>query len=329
MEIIFIADSLEINGGCIMFLETLSAFKRYTQHNVQGYVVSKTGQYGRNNLVSELLPKSYLGEVIKSIRYEEISSIDFKNKIVVHHRNAHTKPIITGSPYFVINHTVDEISRIKDFQSATIISVCEYIKVISKRYVDSIVVLNGIENKDIAEIEPSKLDAGFRTGRCHRLVGNKFHKESLQFLKSIKLKDHRHFIIGPIENSNNVMPETTDVKHFGPIFDRAKKLSILKSLDVYFYDTYVKEGASVAILESLACGVPVIAKPLGGNVELIKSGVNGFLVKDYKEAREKLELLHKDRPYLDRLKQSTLEDFNSRLHISNMVSKYNREFQNA
>ena len=38
------------------------------------------------------------------------------------------------------------------------------------------------------------------------------------------------------------------------------------------------EGFSNAVIEYMACGVPVVASATGGNVELVKEGVNGHLV---------------------------------------------------
>lgn len=38
----------------------------------------------------------------------------------------------------------------------------------------------------------------------------------------------------------------------------------------------IMEPCSVAILESLALGIPVIASRSGGSVDLIKNGLNGF-----------------------------------------------------
>jgi glycosyltransferase involved in cell wall biosynthesis len=39
------------------------------------------------------------------------------------------------------------------------------------------------------------------------------------------------------------------------------------------------EGFSNAILEAMACGLPVIATDVGGNAEAVQDGVNGFVIK--------------------------------------------------
>src|SRR5258708_34058877 len=50
---------------------------------------------------------------------------------------------------------------------------------------------------------------------------------------------------------------------------REASVSVLPSLS---------EGLSNSLLESMACGVPVIAARVGGNPEVVEHGVTGFLV---------------------------------------------------
>lgn len=103
-------------------------------------------------------------------------------------------------------------------------------------------------------------------------------------------------------------------------------MSILKALDFYFYETFGHEGASIAILESLACGVPVLCKDFGGNSELIQNGVNGYILNSREEFLMRMKDLQ-DPEKLASLKQSTIDDFEKRLHVRNAASKYMQLFE--
>jgi glycosyltransferase involved in cell wall biosynthesis len=52
---------------------------------------------------------------------------------------------------------------------------------------------------------------------------------------------------------------------------------ILKTIDVFVLPS-LAEGIALTLLEAMASGLPVIATNVGGNPELIDSGVNGQLV---------------------------------------------------
>lgn len=52
-----------------------------------------------------------------------------------------------------------------------------------------------------------------------------------------------------------------------------------------FVLTSLSEGMPSVILEAMGCGLPIIASDVGGNNEIVKEGVNGFLVKGDDVAR--------------------------------------------
>jgi glycosyltransferase involved in cell wall biosynthesis len=71
-----------------------------------------------------------------------------------------------------------------------------------------------------------------------------------------------------------------NVKMFGWIKDRRELFEILKKSDILLFTSKPGEGLGLTILEAMSQGLPVIATKCGGPEEVIKDGINGYLV-DY------------------------------------------------
>ncbi len=57
----------------------------------------------------------------------------------------------------------------------------------------------------------------------------------------------------------------------------AEKIELFRSADLFVYPSY-HEGMPMAIMEAMACGLPIIATRVGGVPDLICSGLTGLLV---------------------------------------------------
>ena len=74
-----------------------------------------------------------------------------------------------------------------------------------------------------------------------------------------------------------------------------------KSIDVYLCASS-SEGFSLSVLEASSSGKPIISSKVGGSTELIKNGINGFLVnRDITEIQEKLIYLRDNREELKKM----------------------------
>ena len=240
--------------------------------------------------------------------------------------------------YILINHTVHQMEKMRLFPSCDFyVSVCKFLHKRTdwpKHIHDSrkVVILNGVENDYIEDIEPAELEGNFKTGRCHRMVPSKFRADSLRYLHNRLAKEIRglrHFMMGHSQQAKSIADRFSTIVYFGSINKRSKKMSIIKALDVYHYETYADEGASMAILESLAVGVPVICKTYGGCKELIINGVNGYLVTDRSGFHVRLKDLDSNPKKLKQLKESTKFDFEKRLHIRHTVCRYMQLFEHV
>lgn len=62
-----------------------------------------------------------------------------------------------------------------------------------------------------------------------------------------------------------------------PAVAGAEKIKLFRSADIFVYPSY-HEGMPMAVIEALACGLPIIATRVGGIPDLVFPGVNGLLV---------------------------------------------------
>jgi glycosyltransferase involved in cell wall biosynthesis len=65
--------------------------------------------------------------------------------------------------------------------------------------------------------------------------------------------------------------------HIRPAVTGTEKIKLFRSADIFVYPSY-HEGMPMAVLEAMACGLPIIATQIGGLPDLVCAGVNGLLV---------------------------------------------------
>ena len=91
-------------------------------------------------------------------------------------------------------------------------------------------------------------------------------------------------------------------------------------------DDWAKGKCGLKVLQYMACGVPVVASPVGVNQDIIKDGENGFLAATEKDWLQKLTLLARDEELRRKLGQKgrdTVEDrYSLKLWGPKVVSLY-------
>jgi len=84
------------------------------------------------------------------------------------------------------------------------------------------------------------------------------------------------------------------------------------------------EGCANALLEYMACGLPVVCTDDGGNPEVVEQGVNGYLVpaRDAVAMADALAGLAADGPLRRRIGAANIEAVSRRFSLDRMVGEY-------
>jgi len=124
---------------------------------------------------------------------------------------------------------------------------------------------------------------------------NKNHETALRALAKIKNKDFVYLICGKgklLERLQSLSEELGIASKVVFLGYRTDIGEIYNVADIFLFPSY-REGLSVAIMEAIVAGLPVVCSDIRGNTDLIKNCKNGYLVKPYdiKGFTEKLNVL--------------------------------------
>ena len=118
------------------------------------------------------------------------------------------------------------------------------------------------------------------------LIFGKNYKTAIDSIAKLKDPQIRYYICGQgVQRS-----ELEEYAKAQGVSDRVVFLGYRRDIpqicscaDVFLHTSH-REGLPVAIIEAMACGTPVVASRIRGNVDLIEDGVNGFLCDSYNAA---------------------------------------------
>ena len=338
--IVHIIDNLGLGGAQAMLFEIYYAIQKYYPQYKQVILSNENRPIDRTFVSSSNISYNTARD-IKVLRKKALSC---KSPIIFYHKLASSRINIIREirrknskvPIIVINHTL-YCSR--DWNRK---GICDIMIAVSDHMKNKLLtwypllkhktIHNAVNYFRYKDIKPAAVNKKqiLRTGRINRLVGWKYSDNWIKWCSRVDLPIrmiHEYIGSGPAEQKARLVTRIVKnsknkVKIFGSIPNFKQKISILKSWDLFLYETNRNEGISVAILEALACGVPVICSNHYGNKELIKKGINGYIFKNKEKAQEILRKLCLDSDRLSRLKKTTKEYFINNLDGKFMAKKY-------
>jgi len=121
----------------------------------------------------------------------------------------------------------------------------------------------------------------------------KGHRYLLQAFATMRNPDAVLAIVGDgpqreaIEGEARTLGIASQVRFAG---NQADVVPWMQSFDVFCLPSYANEGVPQALMQAMACGIPVLTTPVGSIDEIVEAGVTGVLVPPQNEVRLRVEL---------------------------------------
>jgi glycosyltransferase involved in cell wall biosynthesis len=203
------------------------------------------------------------------------------------------------------------------------------------------VVPNGV---DIAAIDAARPGAEVRRelglsegAPVIGLVGRldhwgKGHKELFEAMAGLKERFPIHaLIIGGGRRRKEVRALAAslglaDIVHF--LGHRRDVPDLLHAMDIFILPSY-SEGVSLALLEAMAAGLPVIASAVGGNPEVVTDGETGLLIppRDAEALAEAMERLLADPAWAKEMGENARKQVEADYSLDHLGRKINEIYE--
>ena len=346
IKLIHIVEKFFNSGGATSLQQIYSAMSGSSLVRDQEVLCVKNNSVNIDKKVSDLFPAN--SKYISSYDFnQKISCGEYNDAVFVFHKLmcSPTKryyEIIKKSrrPFFCISHTyTDSVNFNKLFNFPVCVAVSDHMnrKISSLNKRTKIFTIRNIVDHNFTLSFPGDLkdESIFKTGRINSLNSIKYSDDFVKWVCSMSFdKTHIHEYVGTgeyygkaCEISRRLSNAKSSCIMTGSINNIKSKFAKLKSWDVFLYDINRPEGTSMSVLESLACGVPVICSNLPGNNELIQNGINGYVFNNFSDAYNILKNLAKDSSAMRNLSKSTEIWAKQNLTKEILMSKYEEVIQ--
>jgi len=336
--VVHLVDNLGIGGAQSMAFELFCSINTYYPQYPQKFIYTQSNRidtqfvssYGvpcrlaKNN--DWLLKKiNKWGKVV--VVYHKLASSSYKILDLIKSR--------TKAKIMVINHTFYKSSSWNNTRSLDVmVAVSNHMLQNMHNWYPhfkKVHIYNSVSSYRYDSVKPRNYDKKdiFLTGRVNRICGWKHSNKWNEWCRDVKLDKRmvHEYIGGGVGGRGRHGVGTQNkgrnvVQMIGNVSDFSQKVSMIKDWDIFLYETIKDEGISMAILEALACGVPVVCSNHFGNKEIIEDGVNGYVFRDKKHAEKILQHLIKHPEELSKLKETTKRHFVEKLDSRHMAYQY-------
>ncbi len=208
--------------------------------------------------------------IYPSVKYDNTEKV-LKNKIIWINK---LKPFIITPSYWLENRIKKTYPKIKNIK--TIHNGIDTKIFYKKNKIEAKVEYNlPIDKKIILFVAEFATLNPFKGGNILREI--------------IKQNNHEEYFFVTVGGNNILNLKNHTSIHY--ISDKEKLANLYNACDVLLYPTQA-DNFPLVVLESMACGTPVIASKLGGIPEIISHNEDGFLIENYTNREEFEKILN-------------------------------------
>jgi len=325
MTIVHFYPNFDNIGGAQSMILTL-----YKGMKAQSKSVKIAGLTTFNNI-----NQRYKKDLIESdyIQIQLLKINTFKDKLLIsHHRKLTTYLVLISKIFFLklrITHVAhNEFYNLKSltFFPKSIIAVSNKVRanlvdVFNIDFNIIEVIYNGIDSEK-EEVKFSNIDSPLKILYPARI---NTVKKQLKLVEEIKKSNITNIKISFCGDGNLL----DQLKLATINDDRFNVKGLVDNMELEFNDAHFtmlyteREGLPVSLIESCKYGVPIICNDVGGNLEIVEDGINGYVVNTYTELVKIIKKIQKlNTNEYKALCIKSKEVFNNKFMQSKMINAY-------
>lgn len=244
----------------------------------------------------------------------------------IHHLGTAPTPI---TPIILVRFLLSSLRK-KGSQQSTIVVPSQHVsdclrKMPIPRRTQIKVIPNGIDLKSFRRLSERRQKETQVVTMIGRLDGSKRFDLFLQLAARFPSKHVEFWVVGGGVEKDALEDKArrygaANAKFLGRSDDIP---SVLSQTDVFCFFPKPKEGFGLVFVEALAAGCPVLTTKVGPGPEIIRDGLDGFIVRDIKEAERRLVEILSSAKLLESLSRNAVnraKDFD----VHRTAEKYER-----
>jgi len=318
MRILIISPTQKGIGGIARHVQGLSKFLKEKNHDVDIISSENTFTIPIRKLKNPSFMISSFLKTKFSKKYDIIHAQNIITALAMRNVSGKKLLAIHGIHHEQINHLHGKTAGnlAKDYENRAIhwvdaitVSSKEMVDYYSKKGIDTYFLPNALDINSISKNSTKQYEK--QIVYAARLSKEKGILEVLEMTK--KLPDDIHLLILGSGIEEPKVKEVSDQKsniHFLGYQNKENTLSIIRGSDLLIQPSRMEGGLSYTLLESMACGTPIICTNVGGAKDTLSHMKNAYIIKpnDSTELLSAIDYLMNNSDKREELGQNALEE---------------------